>query len=116
MTDATRRAVAYIAARMAGRRDAGSVYDFSAGRHFHFSGQVEPGSVQVYDYDSRCHISGSPSSLYHFGNQRHLSLTLSGSSFSGYDFSSRAHFNGSVSGSSVSVYDFDVGQHFQYAV
>jgi hypothetical protein len=116
MTDATRRAVAYIAARMAGQRDAGSVYDFAANRRFLFSGQVEPGSVQVYDYASRCHISGSPSSLYHFGNRRHLTLAVSGSSFNGYDFASRQHFSGTVSGSSVSVYDFEVGRHFQYSV
>jgi hypothetical protein len=116
MTDATRRAVTYIAARMAGRRDVGSVYDFSAGRHFHFSGEVDPGHVQVYDYDSRCHISGAPSSLYHFGNHRHLTLMMTDSHFSGYDFASRQHFHGQVSGSSVSVYDFEHGRHYQYSV
>ncbi|WP_272474643.1 hypothetical protein [Baekduia alba] len=92
------------------------MYDFTARKHFQFSGEVTPGSVQVYDYGARCHISGSPSSMYHHGNRRHLTVTLSGSSFNGYDFASRRHFNGTVSGSSIAIYDFEVGRFFQYSV
>lgn len=116
MTDATRRGVAYIAGRLLAQRASTSVYDLAARKHFLFSGEVSPGNIAVYDYSNRCHISGTPGSIYHFGNRRHLSIEVSGRSFSGYDFHSRKHFSGTVSGSTISIYDFERGRHFNYVV
>jgi hypothetical protein len=116
MNDATRRAVAYVAARLAGQRDSNAVYDYAAGKHYFFSGTVQGGNVQVYDFDSRCHISGNPGSLYHFGNRSHLNIESQGGDFHGYDFASRRHFNGRVTGSSVSIYDHETNRHYNYAV
>ena len=116
MDDPTRRAIAYIAARLAGQRDSGSVYDHDARKHFHFSGQVEPGSVSIYDFSTRSHIGGSPSSLYHFGNRRHMTLTVSGQTFQGFDFASGSHFSGTISGSSLTVFDHGSRRHHHYSV
>lgn len=116
MTDATRRAVAYIAARMAGGRDTNSVYDFESRGHFSFSGTVEPGSVNIFDYSSRCHIGGSGGMLYHFGTRSHFNLEVRGSNLNGYDFLSRSHFTGSIYGSSVSIYDYETRRYHRYSV
>lgn len=94
----------------------GSVYDHDARKHFHFSGQVEPGSVSIYDFSTRSHIGGSPTSLYHFGNRRHMTLTVSGQTFQGFDFASGSHFSGTISGSSVTVFDYGSRRHHHYSV
>ena len=116
MKDHTRRAVAYIAARIVCRQSAGSLYDYQAARHFSFGGDVNPSSISVYDYEEQCHIGGSAASLYHYGNRKHLSLEVSGKDFSGYDYDTGKHFSGSVSGNAVSVYDYEHGRHFTYSV
>jgi hypothetical protein len=116
MNQETRRAVAYIAARLAGQRDSGVVYDYDARRHFNFSGHVEPGNIQVYDYSCRCHISGTQQSLYHFGNRRHLTIDPRGANFTGYDYASRRFYSGHVAGALVSIYDHGTGRHHNYSV
>jgi hypothetical protein len=116
VTADTRRAVAYIAGRLASGRDSGGVFDSESGGHFNFSGTVDPGNVQIFDYSSSSHIGGSPGMLFHNGTGSHLNLELRGNSFNGYDFHSGSHFSGTVSGSSVSIYDFESGRHYNYAV
>lgn len=44
------------------------------------SGDVKTGGVAVYDYEQRCHITGSGGSLYHHGNRAHITLQLNGAS------------------------------------
>jgi hypothetical protein len=107
----TRRAVAYIAARAITGADASSVYDFDAGKHTLFSGDVAAHEVSVYDFDAKCHIGGELSSLYHFGHKKHIQLTLEGTSFSGFDFDDSRHFSGDVNGSSISLYDHATSKH-----
>ncbi|MHA7635039.1 hypothetical protein [Corallococcus sp. M7] len=116
MNQPTRRAVAYIAIRLISGRHASAVYDYSEGRHFHFSGDTGADNVNVYDHDQHCHIGGAPSSLYHFGNKNHLELKIEGQQFSGYDYDSRKHFSGSVNGNSVSLYDYDSGKYYNFSI
>jgi hypothetical protein len=112
----TRRAVAYIAGRMASGRRSGSVYDYQEGRHVSMSGNLTNSRVSAYDYDQGCHISGSGTSLYHYGNCAHLTLKLNASKFSGYDYDSNRHFSGSVRGRNVSLYDYETGRHYSYSI
>lgn len=116
MKDWTRRAVAYIAGRAIAGRDAGAIYDYAAGKHFIFSGTVNLNSYSVYDHGLRCHITGNPPSLYHFGNQKHLTLQIKGTEFSGYDYDTGKHFSGRVNGASISLYDHDDGRHHSYSI
>jgi hypothetical protein len=111
----TRRAVAYIAGGLANKANASSVYDYDTGRHFPFSGTVGV-STGVYDHTQRCHVGGSPPSLHHYGNGRHITLTMHGAAFSGYDYDSGRHFSGRVSVRSVSLYDYDGGGYHNYSL
>ena len=116
MKSHTRRAVVYIVGRAMGNDSSTSVYDYSVARHFPFGGDVNKGSVAIYDYTERCHVGGDLSSFYHHGNRGHISLELSGDSFSGYDYNERTHFSGTVIGTGVTVYDYGESAHFNYAV
>jgi hypothetical protein len=112
----TRRAVAYIAGRLASGQKISSIYDYHERRHVNISGNVTGRSISAYDYDQRCYISGSGTSLYHYGNRAHLTLKLNAATFSGYDYDSRKHFSGNVNGKSISLYDYETGTHYSYSI
>jgi hypothetical protein len=111
----TRRAVAYIVFRLA-RNSASAVYDYEASAHFHFSGDVTSKNCSAYDHGQGCHISGTPPSLYHHGNGKHLTVEMTDNGFSGYDYDSGKHFTGTVNGSTISLYDYDDGRFYSYSV
>lgn len=110
----TRRAVAYIAGRLASASTATGVTDLSEATRFLFSGRVDTEEVSVYDHAEGCHIGGAPSSLYHFGNGANIELAMDGAQFSGYDFDSANHFHGSVQGKRVRLYDLEHDAEFLY--
>jgi len=119
MREHTRRAVAYIAGCRIVGIQASAVYDYSAGRHFGFSGNVAGDGVSIYDYTARCHVGGSGQRtlcLYHYGNARHLSLEVDGHAFRGYDYDSNQHFSGTVNSRSVSLYDYENGRYYSFSV
>lgn len=112
----TRRAVAYIAARLVSGEDRSAVFDYSDGRYFNLSGQVSANKVQIYDYEQSAHIGGTPPSLFHYGNAAHLRLTVHGTSFKGFDYASSDHFTGEVSGRAVSLFDYGTGTYYNYMI
>jgi hypothetical protein len=112
----TRRAVAYIAGRLVSSRKSSSIYDYDEGRYVNMSGNLTGKSVSAYDYDQRCYISGSSTSLYHYGNRAHLTLKLNVTKFSGYDYDSGKHFSGNVNDKNVSLYDYETGKHYSYSI
>lgn len=57
-----------------------TIYDYQGKRHVNMSGDVKTGGVAVYDYEQRCHITGSGGSLYHHSNRAHITLQLNGAS------------------------------------
>lgn len=114
MSPETRRAVAFIAARLIGRRPGSSIYDYSGGSGYtHFSGSVG-GTISIYDHTAGAHVSGSPNNLYHHGTQAHISLAINGKNFSGYDYGSSSHYSGSVSQSNITLFDYGDSKHYQY--
>jgi hypothetical protein len=78
MQACTRRAVAYVAGSLISGRTTGAIYNYQDKRHVGMSGVFSAGSVSVYDDEQRCHIAGSESSLYHYGNRAHITLQLNG--------------------------------------
>lgn len=107
MKSQTRRAVAYIAARLISGRNSGSVYDYSISSHVSFSATISDNRISAYDYDQSCHIGGSLPNLYHYGNSAHLSLTIAGTHFKGYDYDTSSHYSGKINGRSISIIHFD---------
>ncbi len=111
-----RRAVAYIAACVISKKSSGAIYDYTASQHFNFSINHSESGIAAYDYSQGCHISGSYSSLYHYGESHHISLRIAAHGFSGYDYGEGCHFSGTVNGQSVTLYDYGVGSHFNYSI
>lgn len=111
----TRRAIAYIAGKAISKQSANSIYDYTNSSHFHFSGNVDE-SVSVYDYEQSCHISGSLSSFFHYGNGGYISININGNSFSGFDYNESTHFSGNVNGSNISLFDYGASQYFNFSL
>ena len=121
MKTEVRRAVAYVAGRAVTGYRSTSVFDYAAAKYTNFSGDVSESAVSVFDFDARCHFSGSRHadnlSLYHYGVGGHVNLRLEANArFSGYDYSSGSHFNGSVNGRNIQLYDFSEGRFFNYSI
>jgi|SRR3989344_2615245 len=112
----TRRAVAYIAGRAISGKSSGAVFDFSASQHYYFGGNVHQSQVAVFDYTQSCHITGTLTSLFHYGDSHHISLTINGSQFNGFDYGESCHFSGNVNGNSISVFDYGTSQHYNYSI
>src|ERR1700694_131403 len=108
MNAAARSSVAYIAARLADKRNASSIYDYDRGTYVSITGTVTDSNVNVYDFDRGCFITGHGNNgaytLYDYGNSAHINLKISqGGTFSGYDYDSGSFFNGTVRGRNVSL-------------
>jgi hypothetical protein len=110
-----RACIAFIAAGLSGTKGS-SVYDYSQSKHINISGSVNPNNINIYDHDRSCHLSGSPNSLYDYGNSAHIQLNLKGSQFTGYDYHTGNHFSGNINGRSVSIYDYQTSSHYNYSV
>ena len=80
MKTSTRRAVAHIAGSLISGHTTATIYDYQDKRHVNMSGDIKTGGVAVYDYEQRCHITGSGGSLYHHGNRAHITLQVNGAS------------------------------------
>ncbi len=112
----SRRALAYIAGKLASGSSTSSVYDYAASQYFSIGGTVTPQRVSIYDYSLGCYITGTLPSLYHYGNSGYLSLKMNGEQFSGYDYHTGSYFSGNVRGRSISVYDYQLSSYFNYSV
>lgn len=112
----TRRAVAYIAGRFISSLGSSAVYDYKTSRYYSFSGNISKNQVAVFDYDEQCHVGGSLSSIYHYGNSQDISLDIKGNKFSGYDYGESQHFSGDVNGRNVTIYDYQSSEYFNYSI
>lgn len=113
-----RTAIAFIAGILISGKGAGSIYDPLQDKRFQFSGQIEGNIVRIYDEDKRCSISGSGSNgnyvLYHFGEQKFISLNIEKNSFNGLDHGSYTYFNGTARGMKVRFHDFAENEKYEF--
>ena len=112
----TRRAVAYIVARLVEDKDSNSVYDHDVGKRFNFGGKVSSTTVDIYDYERRCPVGGSLDSICHYGNKKPFRLSIRGHEFSGYDDDTGKAYSGTVDQGLVNIYDSEVKKDFDYSV
>ena len=109
MKEEIRRVVAYAAVGRVNSEFASSIYSYATGRYTSMS--------ESYDYGASAHLSGiGEGTIYHYGENAHISLDMRGNDFDGYDHSTGSHFSGSVNGRSVNLYDYGSGQYFDYSV
>jgi hypothetical protein len=111
-----RRAIAYIAACIISGKRPSTVYDLTSSQYYNFSINLSESGIAAFDYTQSSHISGSYSSLYHYGEGHHISLRIEGGRFSGFDYGESSNFSGSVNGNSVSLYDYGVGSYFNFSI
>jgi hypothetical protein len=112
----TRRAIAYIAASIISRKRATTVFDYATSQYYNFSISLSHSGVAAYDYTQNCHISGSYTSIFHYGENHYISLKIDGNKFSGFDYGESCHFSGSVNGKSVSMFDYGVSSYFNFSI
>lgn len=116
MKPQVRRAVAYIVGCAISQKRSSAVFDYATRQYYNLSVNLSESGIAAYDYTQRCHISGSYSSLYHYGERQHISIHIEGDRFSGYDYGECCHFSGSVNGNSVTMYDYGVGSYFNFSI
>jgi hypothetical protein len=122
MKDHTRRAVAYIAGRLATDKYSSSLHDHSVSKDFTFEGSISPTSVSIFDYQKKCKITGPGDAgsytLLHHGNYKEviLKFEMATNEFSGYDDDSKTNYTGKVEGNSISIYDQEHSQLFTYSL
>ena len=112
----SRACVACIAAAIASGSTPRSVYDYSQQKHISISGSATTSSVNIYDYDRGCYISGNSNSFYDYGTGSYVSLKVNGNQFQGYDYDEGHSYEGEISNKSVSIYDYGESTYFQYKV
>ena|SRR5690349_8407984 len=112
----TRRAIAYIAARLVSKAETSNIYDNTEAQNYSFSGNVTKRGVSVFDHAQQCEINGTPRNMFHHGNAKYINLSLWGNNFRGYDSDSNSDFHGNVEARSVSIFDPDAKRYFSYWV
>lgn len=113
MNSSTRACVAFIVGASK-KSSINSIYDYSQSKHINVSGTVNEDTVNVYDHDRGCHVTGNLSSFYDYGNNAHINLNININQFTGYDYGSSSHYSGSFNSNSVSIYDYETSQHYNY--
>jgi hypothetical protein len=120
MQEAVRRSIGYIVGRYISNKRSSSVYDYTVGRHFSFSGDINLNRINIFDYTINNYISGDGTNnkfnLYHYGTNNHITIEFSGDQFKGYDYDSGQHFSGRVRNTSVSIYDYETTSYYQFTV
>lgn len=103
--DSNKRASLAFVVGWAVNQNANSVYDYSTGRLFLFSTTGDVDSMQIVDHHRNCMLMGSLASLYDFGTNSYVSVTMNGGAFTGFDYGNSSYFSGHVSGNVVMFYD-----------
>ena len=112
----TRRAIAYIAGSLITNSKKNSIFDYSNSSYNNFSNSSSGKNVAVFDYVQGCHISGNLPTIFHYGDNHHISLNLEGNKFKGFDYGESCHFSGSVNGNQIQIFDYGESAYFNYSL
>lgn len=121
MIEATARAAAYVAGRLATGEDAVAIVDQLSGVRSDFIGDVRPDRVFITDVETSCLVTGrstggGPLWLFHQDTMRYLTLiTESAHVFTGLDYSTGHAFDALTStDGSVELLDYETGRWRRY--
>lgn len=109
--DSNKRACLAFVVGRAVNQNMNSVYDYSTGRFCLFTSSGSVDNMQVLDHQRNSMLSGSLASLYDFGTNSYISISMNSGSFTGFDYGSSTYFSGNISGNVVMFYD---GQDSSY--
>lgn len=115
-----RRMIAYIAGRLATRKEAHAIYDHDAKGYFQAAGDCNAKKISVYDYDRKCHLvgvfQGPRLAVYDHGSKSYVELKMKGKKFEGYDFESKIHYGGEITEQGIAFYDFQDKKHHWFVI
>jgi hypothetical protein len=111
-----RRAIAYILGCIISEKKSSAVYDYASSQYYNFSINLSTSGIAAYDYSTSSHISGSYSSLFHYGECHHISFRIENNRFSGFEYGDSCHFSGSVNGNFVTLFDYGVSSYFNFSI
>jgi hypothetical protein len=116
-----RAAIAYIAGRLVTGKEAAMVRDSSQRSPVGLSGTVTTEEIEVYDYQRRCRVAGTPAkpaqyNIYDYGENRQVTLSFDGNQFKGYDYGSNRQFTGTVSDDRVTIFDHAERKNFNFTI
>jgi hypothetical protein len=120
VTPETRALAAFVASAIIRDAQVTIVRDQSRGIELTFSADVRDHYLAFYDYARSCPISGSRSdadvTLFDYGTNSELTLTIDGTKFGGRDGETSSTFAGEVDDTTVRVFDHQAGAGFTYVV
>jgi hypothetical protein len=109
-----RRALAYVAARLALHPALGAVCDPDTGLTHLYAGEVTPELIRAYDYARSPQLVGRWGALYDTGVRAPIQLCVHGRKFYGYDYLTHRKFDGDVGNERMSLYDASGLQRTEY--
>lgn len=113
-----RACIALIAGRLITGREISTIHDESRSSDISIEGTVTAKKVNIFDHGRGCHVAGINHgecySLYDFGGQSYVDLTIDGSTFEGYDDQVPCGFRGEVNEEGLSFYDDGLAENFIY--
>lgn len=118
MDPVTRRAVAYLAARLITRRPLDGLFDHGEKRPYRYTGSTDPQAIEFTDHADGHRITGSGDgmsfSIVHRGTAAICTIDLAGDTFKGFEFQCRHHFNGRLQGAELMLFDAEPAEAFYY--
>lgn len=116
MTTDKRAVIAFIAASIVnGTQSNNSIYDYSQSKYLFYNVmELNRKRIAVYDYERNCYLQGSLSSIFDYGSNTYITLTINNHNINGFDYESGYYYGGYVSGRTVYLYDYETMKYFTF--
>ena len=120
MRDDLRARIAYVAARLIVSGNTKEIQDHGRITAIHIEGLVSSNTIDVFDFSSRCRLSGEQSedgySLFDYDANQYVDLNLDGDDFEGFDYATGTRYTGEVRERSVRIFDYGEFTDFEYSL
>ena len=115
MTDDRRKAIAFICGMHFSNENHTSIFDYTRGAYFYLDYSVNGQNISVYDYERKCYVGGSFSSLYDYGVARYMDCRVVREGIIDvYDYLTGTNLQVTCRGKNVSLFDYKAGKYFEY--